>query len=259
MGEDPTFSGAIDVVYLVGTGAADTDDWELRISLRSWLQHFPELRTLWIVGHRPGWLDLDHPRIRYLAAGDPYQKNKDANLIQKMIRVAMEPDVTEDFIFCSDDQGLLKDCVFSDFRPYHSGPIRKMKLGDGGHRKWQERMLALADFLEKRGHGTTNFDGHIPYPMKKTLAMEFLETDFGVGGYPIMSLYFNLTGATGIPLDSDRIRAGMYSNSEKPSTVDDKLGKNRFYSIGGGSPDCWYLVRRLEERFPAPAPWEIGT
>lgn len=256
----PAKQDRFDVVYLLGNGAEQTDDWELRISLRSWLSNFPELGTFWIIGHRPGWLDLDHPKIRWIDAEDPYRTNKDANLVQKMIRAAATPEISERFLFCSDDQGLLKPCVFGDFKPYHCGKIRDLKLSDdrAGHRKWQERLLALADFLDREGLRSMHFDGHIPYPLEKSKVLDYLNTDFGAGGYPLMSLYFNIQGVSGIPIGSDRVRAALYAADERPSVIDKKLSTNLFYSIGGGSPDCWYLVHRLEEMFPEQAAWEIG-
>ena len=253
-----------DIVYTLGKGAAATDDWELRMSLRAWGRFGEEVAGAFvIVGDAPDWLDSKHERIVHLPHPDPYRGNKDANLIQKLLRASLSDQVSKEFVYCSDDQGPLRTLKEGDFEPFHCGPIDEVRLAPEGdaHRMWQERLIATGEFLKGRGVPCPlYYDGHIPYLLTRDQVQAAISCDFGASpGYTVMSLLYGLTPPAGVAraIHSQRIRAGLYSDDERPALIDDKLGKNRFYSIGNGSPDCWYLVASIEELFAEPAEWEL--
>ena len=76
----------IDVVYKLGLNP----DWgnyeELRHSLRS-LCNFENLGNVFIVGQKPDWIQ----EVIHIPALDSYKRNKDANLINKLILACSNP------------------------------------------------------------------------------------------------------------------------------------------------------------------------
>ena len=88
-----------DVAYFLSSESS-LEDWELKYSLRSWEKFFPALGRVWILGeHKPAWLNEES--VTRLAIPDAYKRNKDANLITKLVRASMEPELSEKFISCS--------------------------------------------------------------------------------------------------------------------------------------------------------------
>ena len=72
---------------------------------------------LWIIGHIPAW--IDRRKISCLPWPDPYRTCRDANLLHKAIRLALEPRISDPFILCSDDHIFLRSSTPSDFKFRH--------------------------------------------------------------------------------------------------------------------------------------------
>lgn len=242
----------MDAVYMLGS-ESKLDDWELRYSLRSIEKHYKGLQRVWIVGHLPQWVQ----GIKHVAQGDPYKSNKDANLISKIVRLGYESELSEDFIMMSDDHILLKDCERADFRPYYNKDMKPMKKGDFDKNKWAQRLRRSRDTLIEKGYPARDYEGHIPYPLKKSKLHTYLNFDYGHDiGYCVFTLYYNTVDTDGIAqIDSDRIRAGFYGKKPTDKEVDRKLAVNRFLNFNDNAFSD-YLKLKVEERFPEKSRYE---
>lgn len=242
----------MDAVYMVG-GESKMGDWELRYSLRSLVKHYSQLERVWIIGHLPDWLR----GVSHIPQGDPYKSNKDANLIAKVIRLGHVAELSEDFLMMSDDHFLLKDCAREDFRPYYNKDMEPMKKENFAKNKWAQRLRRSRDALIAQGYPARDYEGHIPYPLKKSKVWTFLNFDYGHGiGYCVFTLYFNTVDTPNIgPINKGRVRAGFYGQKPPKQLVDRKLKDNRFlnFNDGGFTP---YIQKRVEELFPEPSRFE---
>lgn len=229
------------------------DDWELRYSLRSIEKHHIDLQRIWIIGHYPHWVK----GVMHIPQGDPYKSNKDANLIAKIVRLGSVQELSEDFLMMSDDQILLKDCFKPDYRPWYNKDMAPMKPEDFAENKWTRRLGRTRDVLLAAGFPARDYEGHIPYPLKKSKVHTYLNFDYGHDiGYCVFSLYFNSVNVDGIAqIDSERVRAGFYGTKPPNEAVDRKLRENRFLNFNpGGFTD--YMKQKVEERFPDASRYE---
>jgi hypothetical protein len=77
---------------------------ELRLALRSIDKYAKNAGNIWLYTEA----DLkDFQNINVVKMGDPVKNNKDANLINKIKAAADNPDISEHFMFWSDDQVLM--------------------------------------------------------------------------------------------------------------------------------------------------------
>ena len=116
----------MDAVYMNGS-ESKLDDWELRYSLRSLEKNYKNLERVWIIGHLPKWAKA----VTHIDQGDPYRKNKDANLIAKIVRLGYESSLSEKFIMMSDDHYFLQPSWDSDIKPYYNKDMAEMKMSVG--------------------------------------------------------------------------------------------------------------------------------
>lgn len=245
----------MDVVYTLGTGS-EHFDWELRMSLRSWARFFPSLGRVWIIGHCPAWIDARS--IRYIPFPDSYTHNKDANLIAKLLRAALEPDLTDDFIFCSDDQMLLQPCTLGDFQPWHRGNLATKREWPSD--KWHRRLHATMCVLHGRGLPVLDFEGHIPYRLTKAGCRRFLEYPFGEGnGFTVMTLYHNANRIAGQPLNAAGVRAKVCSSGMSAPAIEREMTGKRFLNINTAAMRNPALIAACQRHFPTPSLFEAPT
>jgi hypothetical protein len=247
----------IDCVWMLGKDS-DFDNWEVRYSLRSCLKNFRDMGTPWIIGVIPDWIDRNE--VRCIDFPDPYTSCKDANLIGKLLRLTFEEDLSERFIYFSDDQFVLRDCGRDDFKPYHCGDLSKDKFQDATG--WRMRLYQTYLYLEKHGKTTWSMDGHVPYPVNKSVARKLLETNFGAGkGYTIFTLYYNWChfpelGVEPVAINSDRIRGTLHGEDVPRETVLDKMGKNLFCNFNNASLRNFHITSYMESTFSEVSPYE---
>ena len=245
----------MDVAWKLGVGS-QIGDWELRMSMRSFWTYFREATDYWIIGHIPAWIGRD--RVRCLPWPDPYQKCKDANLIHKALRLAMEPQISDPFIFCSDDQLLLRPCATEDFKLWHCGEICAQP--DEGMNKWQLRLVNTGVRLRSAGYPAMNFEGHVPYPLRKDWIREALRFDFAAKpGMCVHSTIINCSREEGEPLESGPVRGWMGDEDMEAHEVDIKFARNRFASLNNKSTRNASIMSKVELLFPDPAPWELDA
>lgn len=155
----------MDVVYLVRPG---DDNEELRYSLRS-LAHLPH-DDVWIVGHRPAWIDPDSVRF---APGNPTplkHRNVAANIL-----IACEQLPDRNVIVMNDDMFVMRPV--DEIAPWARGPLHAHYDELAKHTGWWARSLAnTITYLEQRCAKVDplSFELHIPFVMNTTRMHEVL-------------------------------------------------------------------------------------
>ena len=102
-------------------------DWELRLSMRSFWKHYRAKAKPWIIGHIPAWIDTG--KSDALRGTDPYESCKDANLLHKALRLAVEPGFgvalfcAATIVFC------FAGVAPGDFELWHRGKIDRENGG----------------------------------------------------------------------------------------------------------------------------------
>jgi hypothetical protein len=245
----------MDVAWMLGA-EGPADDWELRMSMRSFWMHYRAPARYWIIGHIPAW--VDRQRVACLPWPDPYRRCKDANLLHKALRLAMEPKISDPFILCSDDHFLLRPSTPADFKLWHHGEIPLEPWE--GHTKWHLRLINTGQRLRDAGYPAMNFDAHLPYPLRKAWVREALRFDFTVKpGMCVFSTILNCSKQPGKAIENRHIRGWLPNAETTDEVVDARLGRCQFACLADDSLKNNYIVRRMEQLFPEPAPWELDA
>jgi len=227
----------VDAVFVLGSGSKHKN-LELRIALRSMEQFCPWIRKVWVVGDDPGFLS---DKVRYIKCEDKFVHCKDANIIFKIHMACKEIDLAERFLFCSDDQFVMKHCVSEDFEP------RWLKIFEGsdyGSSVWFKR---LRKTLERFGNGSKYFQPHIWALMNKSKFLDMCsKIDYTKSdAVTVMSLYFNYVKEEGVK-DYDHV----YLHSDDfPKSV-------RHYAYGTGTFDNKKFREKLLQIFPTSSVYE---
>lgn len=229
------------------------DNWELRYSLRSLVANYKNLQRVWVIGHLPPWVSgvthVEHP--------DCYRTNKDANLIAKVVRISMEPCLSEKFIMMSDDHFLLQPTLESDFRPFYNKDMSNMKPTDFANNKWAQRLRRTKEVLEKRGLPSRDYEGHIPYVLEKSKVPLYLGFDYGHDiGYCVFSLYYNtLNPDDATHIGEGNTRAGFYGEPPEKKLFKKEFKSKRFLNFNDNS-FCPMIKEAVEKKFPEPSKFE---
>lgn len=181
----------VDLVYKIGSKCDWSNYEELRYSIRSAMENFEDLGKIYIIGNSPEWIDKNH--VIYIPCEDPYKRNKDANLINKLILACSNERLSNSFVNMSDDMFFLKKTTLNDL---------KTPLIDNTHlnfdkpvlNKWQTRLKRTVEVLKNKGFSNINcFEAHTPYLLDKKKYVEtLLQFDYGNDlGYCGNTLYFN--------------------------------------------------------------------
>ena len=172
-----TYNGPIDVVYLyVGS------KWEeIRYSIKSVKKYFPEYRNIWVVGIKPDWMGDE---IKHIEAGKGSRgmANKVANIHDKMMKIAMCDEISEDFVFMCDDFYILQPVTKADFyltraradtnsEEYYKRLNRHYR---GSNHAFKRMLLETLVDVKKKGYYGWDGECHVPriinrYKLKQTL------------------------------------------------------------------------------------------
>jgi hypothetical protein len=180
----------IDVVITLGKGSNHKDE-ELRYCLRSIEANLKGLRDVYIVTSvLPNWMK----NIKHIKYPDIYKRNKDANIIAKLLMACNEKGLSDEFVSISDDQAILKevteDIMYPAYVTKHSKKTDTSKLSD----KWKKRLYETTNMFIGKDKEVYNFDSHVPMKMDKNKMPEVMKEYkwyFDGMGYTVRSLYFN--------------------------------------------------------------------
>lgn len=242
----------MDAVYMVSSEST-LNDWELRYSLRSLETHYRNLERVWIIGHNPPWTKA----ITHIKQSDPYKRNKDANLIAKIVRLGYEPALTEKFIMMSDDHFFLQPTWDSDIKPYYNKDMKNMEKKDFANNKWAQRLWRTKEVLKKNGHPQRDYEGHIPYVLEKSKLWTYLNFDYGHDiGYCVFSLYFNTVDTPEIAhINDGKVRAGFYGKQPTVESMKKRLSESRYLNFNDNSFSD-EMKKAVESIFPKKSRFE---
>ena len=184
----------VDLIIPLGNGSKSGND-ELKILLRSVERTGAGVRDVIVVTDSPPeWLT----GARIVRQGDPLQRNKDGNLIGKMLAAITGENVTDEFAWSSDDCVLLKPFDFATVPPTYNSRGKNDFPADGTI--WQRRVRRTFELLESRGLTLAhNFESHMPhrYPTRKVIrALRNIDFRSDIG-YSMNTLLHGLLGITG--------------------------------------------------------------
>lgn len=170
------------------------DNLELRLTLRSIAKYGQNVGNIWVYTEA----DLsDFQNINVVKMGDPIKNNKDANLINKIKAAADNSDISEHFMFWSDDQ-ILMDKLDLQKAPvvYNMRSLEAVK--NSQITKWRLRLINTMDYVQKHTGNKMryNYDAHTPQPYTKQNAKYVFNTvPYMEGkGFCINTIYYGMIG-----------------------------------------------------------------
>mgnify|MGYP001488307841 CR=1 FL=1 len=159
---------------------------ELRYTLRSIAANARDLGRIFIVTERlPSWIQ----NVEHAHAKDIYPANKDANLIRKVLIACQREDLTDRFLFWSDDQVLLHPMQLPAI-PITYGD---KKVDEKSTLTWRNRLYNTGTLLKRLGMPIVFYDTHCPQPYNKTEFIDiFSKLNYvDAPGYCINTAFFN--------------------------------------------------------------------
>lgn len=226
-----------DIVYPVRPG---DDNPELRHSLRSLAVHYPDHGTVWMVGHKPGWVrDVQH-----LPGNDT--DSAQVNLWRNLVTAMNHPDVGDDVVIMNDDFYITTalDVIPTLYRgrlAEHLGLARVQR----GEAWWRNSLNATLVALQTLGHtDPISYELHVPFPVDKSAMADTLARFAAVtpdNPPQWRTLHGNLHNIDGTKHeDCKAYRAGPMA--QPFHSTDDRTFR--------------YFRVQLDEMFPQPSPYE---
>lgn len=185
-------SNLVDIVIPLST-QSNSDNLQLRLALRSIHRYAMNLGNIFIytTAQLP-WIE----GVTIVNFQDSVKDNKDANLFNKLLAAANNPDIRQNFIFWSDDQ-VLTDYVSLDCVPIVCNNRGYSYFDDTKKlSKWQERMKNTLQVVKSitQKQLPYNYDAHTPQPYKKSKVIQiFSKLDYNkLPGLCINTAYYGL-------------------------------------------------------------------
>ena len=214
-----------DVVWFT-SGQSKNNDWELRYSLRSVAANLLDIGSVYLIGPKPDFVQ----KVFHIPFDDEPTANKDRNLIQKLVYLSGERQLTEAFVIMSDDHFLMQPICHYNMLPY----VECVDSCYTRDRLWQRRFLRTQSLMKRLGKSQHNFDTHVPHVVEKQKCRELLKYNFDGTGLTCFSYYFNLHGAEPAAITPeirlDARRNGWTQRGDEDYAVcnDSTLKDNRF-------------------------------
>jgi hypothetical protein len=183
----------IDVVYLLGKGSKWSDH-EIRYSLRSLEKHGHDFRKVFVIGHKPDFLN---EKIIHVPYQDVYS-NRSRNIMAKIHWMAGDPRMTQEFMVLNDDYFFLQDFSCINYPYYYKCDLKQsVAIQQNEYTKY---CLATLKVLTEAGLNTKNFDTHLPITYNK-LKFRNMCAKYNwhiPHGYIVRSMYCNHYGIEGV-------------------------------------------------------------
>jgi hypothetical protein len=149
-----------------------------------------------------------------------YAKTVDIN--SKILKMANNPDINEDFVYLYDDIILLKPCTEEDFKPtraidYVKKPGQYFGPNPKPSQTWIEQFVKTMTILKREDLPTWNYETHLPrWYNKNEINQIFSKYKLSENSLLFASLYFNNFNIA--PFESinanTSIKAGLYDPHE---------------------------------------------
>lgn len=199
-----------DVVWKISSNGKWGSHECLRYSIRSVVKNFKDLGKIVIVGTKPDWIQ----NIHFIPCDDPYKKNKDVNITNKLILAASQDWITPDFVNISDDQLIIHPINSSFLRPFTIDSDLRRMTNSKKTSKYGLRVKNTINVLKSHGLPTHCYECHVPMLLNKEKYIEALSKfDYTKGvGLCGNTIFFNYLGDNGEqPVENVRafIRKGL--------------------------------------------------
>lgn len=212
----------IDVIYLLGKGSQWQDN-EIRYSLRSLEKYLKDYRKVFIIGHKPDFLNENAIHVPFQ---DVYT-NKARNIMAKVHWMAGDQRMTHEFMMLNDDYFFLKDLSALNYPYYYKCDLTlSSKIN---HNEYSKHCEATLTTLTQAGLKTKNFDVHRPIIFHKfKLKQMCSKFNWHIKyGYILKSMYCNYWNIEGILEEDVKI------SRQIPVNIIQKLNENReVFSVG---------------------------
>ena len=171
----------MDILYVLGRGSAH-DNIELRYSLRSIERYGINVGKVCLVGYDPGFLS---DKATFIPCENKYldkYNGKHKNIIAAICHAVENSDISEEFLYSSDDHIYIKETDFDRYPYFCRGelPVRPAQFDS----KWDEyrfSLLETRELLTKHGLTCYHFSQHGNTHMSRSAirnAMPLIEESF---------------------------------------------------------------------------------
>lgn len=183
-----------DAVFILGDGSTHRD-MELLLAMTSLKKFCPFVNRVFVVGSKPR-CNLSELEYTYIPCRDPYTRNKDANIMFKVLHAIDNiPDLTDDFLLCSDDQLVTQPCTWDDFKPKYVKRITEEDIQEMKRRKsndWTTRLIKTLEEVNATGRKTWFYEPHIWSPINKVAFKNMINSIGGLrNATVIFTQYYN--------------------------------------------------------------------
>ena len=226
-----------DIVYILKDG---TMTEELRYSLRSIEKNFPH-RFVWFVGGQPEGLKPDR-LLRHTQHG----ANKWLKIKSSMLEVAKQEELSDEFFLFNDDffvtKPLEKEFVNFTDRTL-TDRIEDFRRENPHLNRYAVSLVQTEEELKARGHGTLNFEVHLPMLFEKNKVTDVLTKCYSP---QMRSIYGNITECKVI----DRRDVKVNSLNEIPCGMDFVSTNDKSFTHGN-------VGQYIRDLFKEPSRFEV--
>lgn len=157
----------MDILYVVGTGSKWNDN-ELRFSLRSIEKNCKNVGRIFISGYCPGFIDRKKVTFVSVPNNEDF-KGKHKNIMNCIEQVVEHYDISDNFLYSSDDHFYVQPTDFDNYPFYRKGHYLPTEYDNSAYSK---TLVSTRTVLEAAGLTTYNFSWHGNTHFNKTLFME---------------------------------------------------------------------------------------
>lgn len=165
----------MDVVYPVRPGEANE---ELRYSLRSLERNFPNVGTVWIVGHKPSWLQ----NVEFIPGNDGPSGH--ANVYRNILTAMQHKRVSDEVVVFNDD--FFVTAPITHLPVMYRGTLDehlslpRIRVG-GSQNWWRESLKTTKVCLQAVGiPAPLSYELHVPLPCHRQAMRDTLERFAGI-------------------------------------------------------------------------------
>jgi hypothetical protein len=240
------------VIPLAANGfGSRQNDIELRFALRSIEKHLSGYGDIFLIGHKPKWIN---DKVIHIPAEDEQRTWwKERNVYRKILLACEDPRVSDDFLFMNDDHYLLADFVAGEFPYYYNGMLYQEAARDDQYGATAKNTLQLTD-LQKGWHSARYWDIHCPIIYNKRSFNWLSKFDWSKKhGYCIKTSYSWFVGGIAIEYPDLKINQPL-----PPAKIKELLAGRHWFSVGNKAFDIGGGMEKvLLELYPNKSKWEV--
>lgn len=240
----------MDILIPLGHGSRWQNN-ELRYCLRSVEQNFSGVDNVYIIGQKPDWIqNVNHIAVEDIRDG----KFRDYNIYLKIVAGCRTAELSEDFLYMSDDHFILQEYLIREFPYYYRGNLEDKIASFSEYVPYVNVLKNTYYYLDKNLFPTKDYQVHCPVIYNKGEFIKLFPSPWPEYGFALKSIYCNQA-----LIDNSK---DIFIPDCKISIRQDRAGllkaiENRpFFSIGNRALDNT-MKALLEELFPNKSKYEI--